>query len=48
MKDYVGCMINKKKDEIFLHQTDLIEKLEREFGEELNEIKEIKKPAIAG
>jgi len=41
-------MIKKKNDEIFLHQTDLIEKLEREFVKELNDIKEVKTPAIAG
>ena len=48
MKDYVGCMIQKKNDEIFLHQSDLIDKLKKEFGEELNEIKKVETPAIAG
>ena len=48
MRDYVGCMIKREKDEMFLHQTDLIEKLEREFGEELSEIKAVNTPAIAG
>ena len=33
---------------MFLHQTDLIEKIEREFGEELSEIKAVDTPAIAG
>ena len=47
MKEYVGCMIKKEKDEIFLHQTNLIEKLEKEFKEELNEIKEIETLEIA-
>ena len=35
-------------DEMFLHQTNLIEKLEREFGEELSEIKAVDTPVIAG
>ena len=30
----MGCMIKREKEEMFLHQSDLIEKLEREFGEE--------------
>ena len=29
MKDYVGCMIERKNDEIFLYQSELIEKLEK-------------------
>ena len=48
MKDYVGCMIKRKNDKIFLHQTDLIEKLEKEFRKELNKIKEVETPAISG
>ena len=35
-------------DVIFFHQINLIEKLEREFGEELSEIKTVDTPAIAG
>ena len=45
MKDYVGCMIQKKNDEMFLHQSYLIDKLKKEFGEELNEIKKVETPA---
>ena len=41
MKDCVGFMIKREKDEIFLYQTDLIEKLEKVFEEELNEVKEV-------
>ena len=48
MKDYVGCMIQKKNNKIFLHQSDLIMKLEREFEEELKDIKKVDTPAIAG
>ena len=48
MKDYVGCMIQKKNDEIFLHQSDLIKKLEKEFEEELKEVRKVETPAIAG
>ena len=48
MRDYVGCMIKREKDEIFLHQANLIEKLEREFGEELSKFKAVNIPAIAG
>ena len=38
MKDYVGCMVERKKDEIFLHQTKLIKKLGKEFENILSEI----------
>ena len=48
MKDYAGCMIQKKNDEIFLHQSDLIEKLEKEFEAELKEVRKVETPAIAG
>ena len=48
MKDYVGCIIQRKNDEIFLHQSDLIEKLEKEFEEELKEVRKVETPAIAG
>ena len=36
---------SEKKNEIFLYQTDLIEKLEKEFKEELNGIKWVDSPA---
>ena len=48
MKDYAGCMIQKKNDEIFLHQSDLIEKLEKEFEAELKDVRKVETPAIAG
>ena len=48
MRDYVGCMIKREEDEMFLHQTNLIEKLEREFGEKLSEIKAVDTLVIAG
>ena len=47
MKDYVGCMIVRKKGEIYSYQTNLIEKLEKEFEEELSEVKGVN-PVIAG
>ena len=46
MRHYVGCMIKRMKAEI--HQTNLIEKLERDFGEELSEIEAVNTLAIAG
>ena len=41
-------MIAKKKDKIFLYQIDLIKKLEKEFEEELSEVKGVDSPAISG
>ena len=46
--EYVGCMIKKAKDGIYLHQSDLIKKIERHFGEELENVREYKTPAMPG
>ena len=45
---YVGCMIKKVKDGIYLHQSDLIKKIERHVGEELENIQDCKTPAMPG
>ena len=38
-------MINKVKDGIYLHQSDLIEKIEKHFGKEIEKVQEFKTPA---
>ena len=38
----------KKNDEIFLHQTKLIKKLEKQFEDKLSDIKAVDSPAIVG
>ena len=48
MNDYVGCMVVRKQDEIFLHQTELIGKLEKEFENKLSDVKGSNSPTIAG
>ena len=46
--EYVGCMIKKVKDRIYLYQSDLIKKIERYYGEELENIRDYKTPATPG
>ena len=36
--EYVGSMIKRAKDGIYLHQSDQIKKIERHFGKELENI----------
>ena len=46
--EYVGCMIKRAKDEIYLHQSDLIKKIKRHFGKEMENIQNYKTPATPG
>ena len=41
-------MIKKVNRGIYLHQTDLIKKIEEKFGEKLNNLREYKTPATPG
>ena len=46
--EYVGCMIKRAKGRIYSHQSDLIKKIERHFGKELENIRDYKTPATPG
>ena len=41
-------MIKRVNGGIYLHQTNLIKKIEEKFGEELNNVREYKTPATPG
>ena len=48
MTEYVGCMIKRFNDTIYLHQTDLIKKIDRKFGERARKLRTFKTPATPG
>ena len=48
MTEYVGCMVKRAGDTIYLHQTDLIDKIERKFGERAKKLRQYKTPATPG
>ena len=48
MTEYVGCMVKRMGDAIYLHQTDLIDKIDRKFGERARKLRQFKTPATPG
>ena len=48
MTEYVGCMIKKKQDTIYLHQTDLIKKIKRLFEREIENTRNYETPCAPG
>ena len=46
--EYVECMIKKKQDTIYLHQTDLIKRIEWLFGKEIENTRNYKTPGASG
>ena len=47
-KDFIGCTIERKDDEIHLHQPDLIKRLLRTFENDLKSMKDYDTPASSG
>ena len=48
VKEFIGCAIEKRKDEILLHQPDLIKKLLRNFKNDIKNSKDFNTLAGAG
>ena len=48
MTEYVGCMLKRLDDTIYLHQTDLINKIDRKFGDRARKLRHYKTPATPG
>ena len=48
VKDYVGCMMKKINSGIWLHQSDLIKKIELQFEQEIKDITDYRTPGAPG
>ena len=48
LRDFIGCTIAKRQEEILLHQPDLIKKLLRTFQDEIKITKNYKTPVSTG
>ena len=48
VNEYVGCMIKRVNGGVYLHQTNLIQKIEEKFEEDLNNVREYRTPAMPG
>ena len=48
MTEYVGCKVKRSKNTILFHQTELVEKLRRNFHEKIKNLRNYKIPATPG
>ena len=48
VKKFIGCTIEKKDNEILLHQLDLIKKLLKNFKEDIKNVEDFDTPAGTG
>ena len=48
MTEYVGCMVRRTEDSIYLHQSDLIKKIERKFGDRALKLRRYTTPGTPG
>ena len=46
--EFIGCKIERDKNQLFLSQPDLIKKLMEKFGDEMMKLKECETPASQG
>ena len=48
MTEYVGCMVKSVDGSLFLHQSNLIKKIERKFGDKIENLRIYKTPGTPG